>query len=220
MNKEVYFLSGLGADERAFYRLDFDGFSVNHIKWITPKPKETIENYATRLIEQIKSEKPILVGLSFGGIVAVEIAKQMETEKVILISSIKSKSELPLYLKLLNIIRIHKLIPMDLIKKSSFIIDWFFGVKSELDKQLLKQILKDTDVIFLKWAIDMIAKWKNTYEINNLTHIHGSKDRTFPVKYINSCIKIEKAGHLMILNKPDEINEILSQQVLECDEEK
>ncbi len=93
MNIEIYIFSGLGADERAFQRLDFSGYSINFIKWVLPNVKDTIESYATRLLEQIKTKKPILIGLSFGGIMAIEIAKQIETEKVILIASAKTKNE-------------------------------------------------------------------------------------------------------------------------------
>ena len=73
MTKELYIFSGLGADERVFQRIDFSGFSTTFIKWIVPQDKETIENYATRLLDQITTTKPTLIGLSFGGLIAVEI---------------------------------------------------------------------------------------------------------------------------------------------------
>ena len=87
MTKELYIFSGLGADERAFQRLDFSDFSTTFIKWIVPHDTETIENYTTRLLDQITTTKPTLIGLSFGGLIAIEVAKQIDTEKVILIAS-------------------------------------------------------------------------------------------------------------------------------------
>ena len=78
MTKELYIFSGLGADERVFQRLDFPGFSTTFIKWIVPQDKETIENYATRLLDQITTTNPTLIGLSFGGLIAVEVAKQID----------------------------------------------------------------------------------------------------------------------------------------------
>ena len=97
LKKELYIFSGLGADERVFQRLDFSGFSPTFIKWIVPQDKETIENYATRLLDQITTTNPTLIGLSFGGLIAVEVAKQIDTEKVILIASAKTKKEIPFY---------------------------------------------------------------------------------------------------------------------------
>ena len=142
MSNHIYIFSGLGADERVFQKLDFTGLTITFIYWEMPKEKETIEDYATRLLSQIKTTKPTLIGLSFGGIMAVEVAKQIETEKVILIASVKTKTEIPFYYRLAGQIKIHRLLPTRLLKKSNFITNWFFGVSSTFDKQLLKTILK------------------------------------------------------------------------------
>ena len=85
--KELYLISGLGADKRVFDFLDLPGFKIHHIEWVEPGDHETVENYAKRLLNQIRTVKPILIGLSFGGLIAIEIGKLMETEKIILISS-------------------------------------------------------------------------------------------------------------------------------------
>ena len=140
MTQEIYIISGLGADERVFQKLDFSGFKTTFIKWIVPLDNETIENYATRLLDQITTIKPTIIGLSFGGIVAVEIAKQIDTEKVILIASAKTKNEIPFYYRLAGQMRLHRFLPTSLLKKSNFITNWFFGTNSTFDKQLLKQI--------------------------------------------------------------------------------
>ncbi|MEO1802961.1 MAG: alpha/beta hydrolase, partial [Cyanobacteria bacterium J06629_2] len=95
--KDIYCVSGLGADERVFQKLKFQGYQPVHIKWVEPEPQETIAEYTKRLTTQIKSECPILIGLSFGGIVAVEMSKHIATEKVILISSTKNQQEIPFY---------------------------------------------------------------------------------------------------------------------------
>ena len=109
MLKNVYIFSGLGADERIFQRLDLSGFSTIFIKWEVPFKNETIENYASRLIRQITEPRPILLGLSFGGLISVEIAKQIETEKVILIASAQTREEIPLYYRLAGKLKLHKL---------------------------------------------------------------------------------------------------------------
>jgi len=211
LTKQLYIFSGLGADERAFQNLDFSGYAVTYIKWIQPQKSEPIENYAKRILDQIKTARPLLIGLSFGGLVAVEISKLIETEKTILISSMKTKSEIPFYYRLAGKFRIHKLLPTGLLKKSNFITNWFFGAQTRFDKQLLKQILMDTDSVFLTWAIDKIVSWKNIEKIQNLVHIHGERDRILPLKFINYDLSIEKGGHLMALNKSKELSGFLRQ---------
>lgn len=213
MKKELYIFSGLGADESVFQRLDFSGCSTNFIKWIAPQDTETIENYATRLLDQITTTKPTLIGLSFGGLIAVEVAKQIDTEKVILIASAKTKNEIPFYYRFAGQLRLHKLLPTGLLKNSNFVTNWFFGASSTFDKQLLKQILIDTDPTFLSWAIDKVVRWANQTQTKNIFHIHGTSDRVLPFKFANSNLAIKNGGHLMTLNKADELNNIIRQQL-------
>ena len=212
MAKELYIFSGLGADERVFQNLDFSDFSTTFIKWIVPHENESIESYATRLLDQISTTKPTLIGLSFGGIIAVEVAKQIETEKVIIIASAKTKNEIPFYYGFAGKLGLHKLLPARLLKSSNFITHWFFGTSSEFDRKLLKQILKDTDTTFLKWAIGKIVLWKNLASPKNIFHIHGTSDRILPLNFIKCNVNIENGGHLMTLNKADELNQILKNQ--------
>lgn len=215
MTKELYIFSGLGADERVFQRLDFFGFSTTFIKWTVPQESDTIEQYATQLLDQITTTKPTLIGLSFGGLIAVEVAKQIDTEKVILIASAKTKNEIPFYFRFAGQLRLHKLLPTRLLKSSNFITNWFFGTSSIFDKQLLKQILIDTDPTFLKWAIDKVARWTNQTQIKNIFHIHGTSDRILPISFVNCSSTVNNGGHLMTLNKSDELSTILRQMLVQ-----
>jgi pimeloyl-ACP methyl ester carboxylesterase len=213
LTNEIYIFSGLGADERVFQKLDFSDFKTTFVKWIIPQDKETIENYSTRLLAQITTKKPILIGLSFGGIIAVEVSKQIETEKVILIASAKTKNEIPFYYRFAGQFGLHKLLPIRLLKSLNFVTNWFFGTTSIFEKQLLRQILIDTNPIFLKWAIDKVARWTNQTQTPNILHIHGTSDRILPLKFVNCNLIIQNGGHLMTLNKSDELNNILRQQI-------
>ncbi len=38
--KKVYCISGLGADQRVFNRLEFSGYKPVHINWLEPKKKK------------------------------------------------------------------------------------------------------------------------------------------------------------------------------------
>ena len=211
--KNIYLFSGLGADERVFQRLDFSGFSINFIKWNEPQDRETIEHYATRLLDQIKTTKPILIGLSFGGLIAVEVAKQIDTEKIILISSAKTKNEIPFYYRFAGQLGLHKLLPTGLLQSSNFIVNWLLGAGSTFDKRLLKQMLIDTDPIFMKWAIDKVARWTNQTQPKNVFHIHGTSDNILPLCFAKCNVTIANGGHLMVLNKSDELNRIIRQHL-------
>jgi esterase/lipase len=207
--KNLYVFSGLGADKRVFKYLDFSKYNTTFIDWITPFEKETIEAYAKRLTAQITSEKPILIGLSFGGIMAVEVGKIIETEKIILIASAKNKMEIPFYYRFAGFLKLHKLIPTKLMKKSNFFSFWFFGIEDNENKKLLTEILKDTDENFLKWAIDKIVNWENTIIPENIEHIHGTSDRILPIQFVKSDVQIIHGGHFMTIDKFEELNVVL-----------
>jgi pimeloyl-ACP methyl ester carboxylesterase len=147
----IYTFSGLGADETVFDKLEFPGYAVTYIQWITPLKHETIAAYATRLLVQITTPKPVLIGLSFGGIMAIEAAKLIDTTQVILLASAKTKWEIPFYYRWAGKMRLHTLMPTGLLKRPGFIPNWLFGVESKEEKAVLNKILRKTDPVFLRW---------------------------------------------------------------------
>lgn len=207
--ENLYIFSGLGADKRVFNYLDFSKYNTTFIDWTNPIRDESIEDYAKRLSKQITSEKPILIGLSFGGIMAIEVGKIIESRQIILIASAKNKSEIPFYYRFAGFLNLHKIIPIKLMKKSNFLSFWFFGITSNENKILLAEILNDTDETFLKWAINKIVKWQNTFVHKNLKHIHGTADRILPIRFVKSDVKIVDGGHFMTIDKFDELNIVL-----------
>ncbi|WP_260129909.1 hypothetical protein [Elizabethkingia anophelis] len=72
---KVYIFSGLGVDERVFDQINFEGLDVEFIDWIKPLKKESLSEYAKRISSELTADNPTLIGLSFGGILAVEISK-------------------------------------------------------------------------------------------------------------------------------------------------
>jgi pimeloyl-ACP methyl ester carboxylesterase len=199
--RNLYILSGLGADERIFKNCSFNTFTPKFIPWKTPLKNETIESYATRLIQEIQEKEPILLGISFGGIIAIEIAKQIEVEKLYLISSIETKLDIPISYRIAGALKLYKILPYPLLKSTNSISNWLFGVSEIQDKILLRQIIQDTDVHFLKWAIQQILTWDNEKKIERVTTIHGTKDKLLPLAKKNYDVLIQNGGHLMILTE-------------------
>lgn len=207
MTNELYLLSGLGADKRVFDFLDLHGFKLIHIDWIKPLEDEKIESYAHRLLLQIKTSRPTMIGVSFGGIIAIEIAKQIEINKLILISSVKTKADIPFRYRLAGNLWMNKLIPAPLYRKANFVVYWLFGIRKKKEKELLKTIMDDADNDFVDWATNEIVTWENEKQVPNVVTIHGTADRIFPFKEADH--KVEHGGHLMVVSKADEVSRIL-----------
>ncbi len=208
--KNIYLISGLGADERVFKNINFKNVNPKFIKWIPYQNKESLQEYCNRLAEQILDRSDVvLLGVSFGGIIAIELSKIIKTKKIVIISSIKTDSEKPYLYSIIRKSNILNLIPPKFLNLYSFIIPILFGVTSVEDKILLKDFIKNTDGSFIKWALNHILEWENQHLPKNLIHIHGDQDKFFPIKLISDTIPISHAGHFMILNKHEEISSIL-----------
>src|SRR5688572_1101768 len=109
--QHVYCISGLGADERIFCKLNVPGSTFHFVQWIQPQTEENIDAYAGRLRQQIVHDRPVLMGVSFGGMMAIELAKILPVDKVVLISSIKSANELPAWMRIFGRYKFDKLLP-------------------------------------------------------------------------------------------------------------
>ena len=207
----VYFISGLGADERIFQFLDLANIEHRHIKWIIPLRDEVLTTYCKRLIEQIDlTERVVLIGVSFGGIIAQEISKLIRVERVIIISSVKKSSEFSMSLRILRKLQIHKFTPYWLMRiGNKYTADYYFSTQTQKESKLLHQIIDDTDPHFLVWAIDRIMNWENDSYPSNLVHIHGTRDRIFPIKNIENAIEIANGGHFMMVNKSGEVERLI-----------
>ena len=211
----LYFVSGLGVDKRVFRNLTLSpNFSIHHIEWIKPMHKESFTNYAKRLSTIVDKTKPfVLIGLSFGGIMAVEMNHYLQPDKTIIISSAATKNQLPKFIRAIRSMPIYELLPSRFLKKTNALFYWVFGIKTDNEKKLLKQILLDTDVDLLKWSIRSIIHWQNEVIPPSLIHIHGDADKLLPIKYTNANVKIRGGEHFMIYSKASEISKILNEVI-------
>lgn len=203
---KIYCFSGLGADERAFQLLDTCGHEWVHVQWISPLPEESLESYARRLgVVVDTSESFILLGLSFGGMLAQEIAKEKKPERLILLSTITKQSEKPLRMRIAGKLRLYGMIPDRYFTQPSRIAHRLFGAKTEQEKHLLNQILADGDPVYIKWALRSIYLWRNEQAVESL-RIHGTEDRLFPHTHLTVDHLIEGGGHLMVISHAQEVS--------------
>ncbi|MDO8317217.1 MAG: alpha/beta hydrolase, partial [Flavobacterium sp.] len=98
----VYLMPGLASSAAIFERivLPEDTFEIHLLEWEIPLNNESLTDYAKRITEKIKHEHPILIGVSFGGILVQEMSKYVDARKVIIISSVRCNSEFPRRLKI------------------------------------------------------------------------------------------------------------------------
>jgi len=211
--KKVYFISGLGADKRIFSFLDLSFCEPVFIDWITPLKNEKLESYALRLRQQIPEESPWIVGISFGGMLTVEIAKADPAVHAIILSSNKTKKEFPVYFRAGLYLPLYKWSPARLSKKFTLRTSSLLGGTNEAEKKLLHQIIRESDIHFVRWAISAILHWKNMTVPENIIHIHGTADKLLPSRYVKADYLIAGGTHVMTLDKHPEISQLLQQLI-------
>lgn len=210
----VYCISGLGADEKVFKFLDLSFVHPVFVQWITPLKNETLSNYAHRLKQKFISEPdPVIIGLSLGGMIAVEIVKTMPAARAIIISSAKTINEIPFYMRLLRYAPLYKILPDASVKRSLHLQRYFLGARSKLTRSYIKFALKNADTNFYKWAIGAIMKWDNQTIPSNIVHIHGTNDKLLPHKFVKADISVEDGGHLIITENANEISALLKKLI-------
>ena len=204
-----YLIPGLGADERVFQFLRLIG-EVRILRWLLPQhPREPLPHYATRLAAGVPEDQPCwLVGVSFGGVLALEIAQLRPLARVVLISSFTGPRELLWLGRVARATGLHHLVPPQLLPRLPRVAQWFFGVQNGREYQLLRQILRDTDPHFTRWAIARLLAWPGR-PVPPTSRIHGTKDRLLPAGATHSQHRLA-GGHLIVISQAREISRILN----------
>ncbi|MDD5149009.1 MAG: alpha/beta hydrolase [Flavobacterium sp.] len=213
----VYFMPGLAASSTIFERivLTEDVFETILLEWEIPLDKETLPEYAKRITQKITHPNPVLIGVSFGGILVQEMAKFIDTKKVIIISSVKSNLEFPIKMKLAKTTKAYKLIPTNLLSNVESLAKFSFGPKINQRLKLYERFLAVRDKRYLDWAVEQVILWERIVVDEKVVHIHGDADDVFPIKYIQNCIVVKGGTHIMILSKYKWLNENLPKIILD-----
>lgn len=215
---KTYLLPGLGFDHRIFERLALKDIDCNYLNWIEPRKNENIKEYAVKFSERIESdsENVILIGHSLGGILAQEISAIRHVGKVILISSIKSRKELPLHFKVMKPLQIHRLFSKELTSKTIKYWGRYHDYDTAEEQALIVDMVNNQSNNYLKWALKQLSIWRKP-EIplkTEIFQIHGDQDKTFPIKLIRNLDRsIERGGHFMVHRKSAIISELIKNEL-------
>jgi pimeloyl-ACP methyl ester carboxylesterase len=212
----VYFMPGMAANPSIFehIKLPEDQFKIHWLEWIIPAYNETIENYSKRMLVSITHKNSVLIGVSFGGILVQEMSKLGDFKKVIVISSVKTRFELPKRMKIARITGAYRMIPTRLLSNVEALAKYAFGKTVTKRVELYKKYLSVSDKRYLDWAIKAVIFWGQDESLPNVLHIHGEKDAVFPIKNISDCISVKGGTHIMIINKYKWFNENLPRLIL------
>ena len=204
----IYFVPGLAADKEIFENISLPEnlYTLHIISWLIPSKKETIAQYAKRMAAFVTEKNAVLVGVSFGGVVAQEMNSFLKLKKLIIISSIKTKFELPIKFKIAKRLKFYKLIPTRLFLTSKNYSRFVLGPISRKRLKLYQDYLHIRDKRYLDWAITNMLCWKQDIPLPGVYHIHGDNDLVFPIKNINNVITVQGGSHIMLFTKGPQVS--------------
>jgi hypothetical protein len=211
---KLYLIPGFLTDKTIYKDfLSDDRFECEVLEFIaTQSADESIESYALRLSQKIDDSQPFsILGTSFGGILAVEIAKQIPPHSLIFISSVKNRKEMNPLMKWEKSSSLLDFIPSKIVKKT-IEAGYTIGSKivpdlKEIDNEEINEMVHSIDGKLEKWIIKKINTWHGENPLGEFLHLHGDKDHVFPLKNIQDCEVIKGGNHNMILTKSEEIRE-------------
>lgn len=204
-------MPGLAASSLVFENINLKNskYQLHRLDWIQPKKNESLNSYCKRLSKKIKHKEPILLGVSFGGIIVQELDKILNVKKLIIVSSVKTHHEYPVVFKIARDYQLNNALPFGMF--DNFV---KFSLKLNINKlykriDLAERYLTERDERYLEWAVWSLLNWKQGEIREDIIHIHGDKDKVFPINNISNCIKIKGGKHEMIILRAKWFNENL-----------
>ena len=194
--------------------------------WVRPAAKEeTLPAYARRFartLELPEDGHPYAVGgVSFGGMLALELARVLDPKPavIVLISSARSGDAIPGSLwyaeKLAAVLDPWWM--KELSRAAAGTLTWLGdagnaeGVAASAER--FRAMVGRLDPLFFQWSIDACTRWEGpgplTEYLPPIAQIHGSEDGVVRCVPEQCDVVVEGAGHLMNLTHADEVNRFI-----------
>lgn len=206
-------LPGLGADAAlfdpqspAFPRLEVPG-------WLSPHPGESLEAYAARMASQVEAGPDLVLGgVSFGGMVALEMARVLQPRAVVLIASCRSGASIRGPMRTLA--HAWCRLPTGLVRgtpAAAPVIAWCFGARTPQGHALIRHFLETRSPGFVQWGLRAIMDWRpGPAPSCPVFHIHGGADRLIPCALVSANHVVPEAGHLVNVTHAEDVNRFLA----------
>jgi len=214
--KGLVLLSGLGTDDRLFaaQKARLPGLLV--LPWIAPEDGEALTAYAGRMAEIARDLSPRWIGgSSFGGMLALEMARRLGPAGVFLIGSCRSPASIAPLLRFAGRAAVHA--PSGL---------WSFAREAAArvgpsifphnpDSRAIAAVTAATvPSSFVRWGARAILRWPGVEDPGvPVHHIHGDADAVMPISRVRPDRVVAGAGHLLAATHGDIVSSYLAERM-------
>jgi pimeloyl-ACP methyl ester carboxylesterase len=217
----IVLFPGLGADPRMFNGMKRRfGDDLECPDWLMPGAEESFDAYARRWAKALEpapgDERPLFLGgVSFGGMVALQIACHLRPRAVILIGSCRSRRAKPPRWQTAK--RVGELIPKPMFGRRVFALAGLWvATLDRLDaphRSLLIRMAADTDPKLLRWSGYACADW--TFDPDEIAgfptvhQIHGRHDAIIPLNPGDPDTVVEDGRHIVHFSHPHTVHRFI-----------
>jgi pimeloyl-ACP methyl ester carboxylesterase len=207
--------SGLGADASIFapQSREFPRLSVP--RWTVPRSDDSLSSYCERMAESIRpAHRCVIGGASFGGIIALEMARFLNPSAVLLIGSVREPSQFPRRVRMFRPVRgLIDWLPMAMLQWSAAPLTTKAGRRMAPHLAGLARQFRDADRAVLQWSMNRILTWSNPPRVAcPVYRIHGDRDRILPLRGAADTI-ISGGGHVISLTHPVAVNAFIAESL-------
>lgn len=204
--KTIVLFPGMGADHRLFHKLR-DAHQIVPLDLIRHEPHWRLADYARRYIELGLCRPGMTIGgTSMGGMLALEIAKQMPVERVLLIASCRSIAGINPALRGLS--PLARVFP--------------FGGAAKIpdtrilsrDHRLLLDMARRTRPDFFRWSCREIMRWDGYAGPVEIRSLHGTRDFIMPIRLQSPDETVIGGGHFLTLSHPEVVSAFVDRNAI------
>lgn len=182
--------------------------------WVRCRPDDSLADYARRLLDTVDTTgRFYLGGVSFGGMVALEMARHATPEAVLLIGSARSGRQVPPAFRLTA--RIGQRLPLlalALLPRPLIRLHFRWRERLTAEHQaILAKATRGFDRDLLRWTGGGIARWRFEHDIHApIYQIHGSDDWLLrPPPPAPGVELIPRGRHMINLTHAEAVNDFI-----------
>jgi pimeloyl-ACP methyl ester carboxylesterase len=121
---------------------------------------------------------------------------------------------MPPYMRFGGVLPLHRIaLSLNINRWMGRLENFNLAVETPEEEAMVERFRQTVDKDYLRWAIDVIVRWQNTETPPGVLHIHGDRDRIFPIRHIQPDHVVEGGGHFLIHNRSAVVNSLLQEDL-------
>lgn len=206
--KQVYLIPAPDMDERAIESMILDGVEFVRVNLPQLTHESNLNDVTDQLAKQIANKNPLILGFCYGGVLAIELAKKISAEKIIVVSGVKSSQDIAPSRKIMAYA--FYFMPDIVLRGIGMQLTFWINTVLRLDVKIPRIWLKSGQNRFI---IRHALRFDCQGVTCEIIRVHGSHDKVVPLSITGADIVIEDAGHFMFVHRRNDVLKAIAEAI-------